>query len=145
MRAEPQRLPPKISTASPLTVFAGTVLCVAILGAGAVEFFFNPYHRGFYPVCLFHKLTGLNCPGCGMTRALHALLRGDFLRALHDNALFVFTLASLASRGIWFAAKRIFHKPAGIFFEPKYLWAFLIVALAFGVLRNLPAFSFLSP
>jgi hypothetical protein len=137
--------PPKISAKSPLPLFAGVVLAVTILGVGAVEFFFNPYHRGFYPVCLFHKLTGLNCPGCGMTRALHALLRGQFLRALHDNALFVFTLAALALRGLWFEARRFFHKPAGSFFEPEFLWAFLAVAIVFGVLRNLAEFYFLSP
>ena len=108
-------------------------------------FFFNPAAHGFYPVCLFHKLTGLNCPGCGMTRALYALLHGNFLLALHDNALFVFALATLALRSMWFAAKRIFRKPLRNFFEPKNLWVLLAVALAFGVLRNLPVFSFLSP
>jgi len=138
-------IPPKIRTQSPLAFFAGTILVAAIFGAAAVVFFFDPDKNVFYPVCAFHKLTGLNCPGCGATRSLHALLHGNFPLALHDNALFVFTLAALASRGMWFAAKRISRKPAGHVLEPKVLWAFLIVALAFGVLRNLPVFSFLSP
>jgi len=145
MPAASQAVPPKISARNPLPLFASVVLAVAILGAGAVEFFFNPYHRGFYPVCLFHKLTGLNCPGCGMTRALHALLRGQFLRALHDNALFVFTLAAVAVWWVRFAILKIKNKNATLNVPPGVLWVFLVVAVVFGVLRNLPEFSFLSP
>jgi hypothetical protein len=146
MRAESLTIPPKIKSAPPsLAIFACMVFGFAIAGAGAFVFFFNPATHGFYPVCLFHKLTGLNCPGCGATRSLYALLHGNFPLALRDNALFVFTLAALALRGAWFATKKKSRKAAGNFIEPEFLWAFLIVALAFGVLRNLAAFSFLSP
>ena len=31
-----------------------------------------------YP-CLFHRITGLYCPGCGGTRAFTSLLQGDFI------------------------------------------------------------------
>jgi len=147
MHAGPQAIPPKIKTAaSPsLPVFAGVVLGAAVLGAGAIVFFFNPSTHGFFPTCLFHSLTGLNCPGCGATRALYALLHGQFSTALKDNALFIFTLAFLAARGAWFAAKYFLRQPAGQFLSPKILWAFLIVAAIFGILRNFPGFSFLSP
>ena len=36
-----------------------------------------------YP-CVFNKVTHLCCPGCGGTRSLRALLRGDFLTSLYD-------------------------------------------------------------
>ncbi|HSY75033.1 MAG TPA: DUF2752 domain-containing protein [Dongiaceae bacterium] len=147
MRAASQAVPPKIKNATQpaLVIFAGVIFGMAIVGALAVVYFFNPSTHGFYPVCLFHQLTGLNCPGCGATRALYALLHGNFLLALKDNALFIFTLATLAARGVWFAAKYFLRKPAGQFLSPKMLWSFLIVAGVFTVLRNFPEFSFLSP
>ncbi|NOZ01122.1 MAG: DUF2752 domain-containing protein [Deltaproteobacteria bacterium] len=44
--------------------------------------------------CLFKLTTGLNCPGCGMTRALSALLHGDIERAviLHPLVVVVFPI-----------------------------------------------------
>src|ERR1700761_8906128 len=91
--------PPKISPNT--TLFAMVVLCVAAAGMAAVVYFFNPSSHGFYPVCRFHQLTGLNCPGCGATRALYALLHGDVLLALRDNALVLVLGAVAAGRGLW--------------------------------------------
>ena len=140
-----QSVPPKISAPPSLTVFAVVMLGATALGAGAVVFFFNPSTHGFYPICLFHKLTGWNCPGCGMTRALYALLHGNFSVALRDNVLFVFLLAAAAVRGAWFGVRKFQNRPTGQFFPLKISWPLLIAAFIFTVLRNLPAFSFLSP
>jgi hypothetical protein len=145
MRAEPQTVPPKTSAPPSLTAFAVIVLGVAFAGAGAVVFFFNPGTHGFYPICLFHALTGWNCPGCGGTRSLYALLHGNFPLALKNNALFVVLLAVAAARGIWFAAKKIRRQPAVKFLPANILWALLAIAVVFTVLRNLSAFVFLSP
>jgi hypothetical protein len=125
--------------------FAGAVLAATAIGVAATVFFFNPATHGFYPVCQFHRLTGLNCPGCGMTRAFYALLHGEFLTALHDNALFVFALGTLAVRGAWLRWKKFRGRPDGGFFPTKFPWPLLVIALVFTVLRNLPAFAFLSP
>lgn len=145
MHAEPQTAPPKIAASPSLAFFAGTVLAAAVLGSGAVLYFFNPGTHGFYPVCLFHKLTGLYCPGCGGTRAAYQLLHGHLLLALRDNALFMLTLVVLLVRGVWFAARKICRQPATLAVPPKVLWAFLVAAIVFSIFRNLPAFSFLSP
>ncbi|HEX7132947.1 MAG TPA: DUF2752 domain-containing protein [Iamia sp.] len=42
---------------------------------------------GLFPGCPLRELTGLDCPGCGGTRALHALTHGDIGTALDHNAL----------------------------------------------------------
>lgn len=144
--APPGAVPPKIRKGTALPgVFTGVVLGLTFLGAGAVIFFFNPSTHGFYPVCEFHELTGLNCPGCGGTRSAYALLHGHFERALKDNALFVLLLPAMALRGAWLAGKKYHGKPVGELIPVKALWLLLVVAMVFTVLRNLPAFAFLSP
>jgi Protein of unknown function (DUF2752) len=136
-------VPPKIHAAGARVL--GLVLAGTLLGIAAMVFFFNPATHNFYPVCQFHRLTGLNCPGCGMTRAFYALLHGNFSTALHDNALFVFALGILAIRGGWFGWNEFRGRANREFFPAKFLWPLLIFALVFTVLRNLPAFAFLSP
>jgi hypothetical protein len=140
-------VPPKIKSAAPTppAIFAGIVLLAVILGAGAMVYFFNPSTHGFFPTCMFHAATGLYCPGCGATRALYALLHGDFLLALKDNALFMATLAVLAVWSGRFILRKLKNQPATFKLSPKFLWGFLAVAGVFVVLRNSPGFSFLAP
>ena len=145
MFPQPHSVPPKISSSSPLGIFAFAVLAFVGIAGASVLFFFDPTKNNFYPVCQFHLLTGLYCPGCGATRACHQLLHGNFLVALHDNALFVVSLAALTVRGAWVLKRKICKQPTGFFIPPAALWLFLPVAVGFVVLRNLPAFSFLAP
>jgi hypothetical protein len=140
--------PPKISAAriSPSNArFATIVLTVTAAGIAAMVYFFNPSAYGIYPVCQFHRLTGWNCPGCGATRALYALLHGNLSLALRDNVLLVASVAAAALRGGWFALNRWRGRPNGNFFPVRWLVPLLVVMGVFGVLRNLPAFAFLSP
>jgi hypothetical protein len=64
---------------------------VAALGAG-VLLRFPPALSRFYPRCPVYEIFHLQCPGCGATRALAALLHGRFAEALHLNALFTLLL-----------------------------------------------------
>ncbi|MCX6895067.1 MAG: DUF2752 domain-containing protein [Verrucomicrobia bacterium] len=116
-------------------------LPVAIVaGALAVLFFFNPSEHGFFPPCLFHELTGWNCPGCGATRAAHALLHGRLAEAWRDNALLVAALPRLAG----FAVFRRRGRAAWVF-RPAGLWILSGVLVVFMVVRNLPTGVWLSP
>ena len=62
---------------------------VVLMIAAATLLLFPPARYGFYPRCPFFEATGLLCPGCGGTRALAALLRGDFAGAWRLNGLVV--------------------------------------------------------
>jgi hypothetical protein len=125
--------------------FGGVVLGLVTLGIGLVVYCFDPSQTPFYPGCAFHRLTGLNCPGCGATRALHALLHGHWREALQDNALFLCTGAALAVRAGWLGIQTLRHCPAAPFIATRWLFPWLVIALVFGVARNFPVFAFLSP
>ena len=65
-----------------VTTRARTVGMAAILTTAAVILFvFDPTRVGFLPPCPLHEFTGLWCPGCGSTRALHQLVHGHLALA----------------------------------------------------------------
>ena len=68
----------------PLRVAAGLLL--AAVGAAALchlGFGFDVHeHAHLFPSCLFKTVTGLDCPGCGMTRSLLALSQLELGAAL---------------------------------------------------------------
>lgn len=121
-------------------------LAVLLAGvAGTILFFFNPSEHGFYPICYFHSITGLNCPGCGSLRALHQLLHGHILEAARCNVLLLLCLPCSG----WLAA-RCFAAPlrrqaATFAVQPIFLWTFLCVVIVFTVLRNFHSFAWLAP
>src|SRR5207244_9617366 len=47
------------------------------------------------PICLFRYLTGLPCPGCGLTRSFSCILHGDFVRG-YDYHPFGYLLLPLS-------------------------------------------------
>lgn len=63
----------------------------AILGA-CLLFFFNPETTSCYPRCPFYVLTGLQCPGCGTLRGLHALMHLRLADAWRFNPAMIFSI-----------------------------------------------------
>lgn len=57
---------------------------------------FDPVEWRFMPQCVFHRVTGLQCVGCGSQRMLHALLHGDLAGAFRANAFVLLSLPAIA-------------------------------------------------
>lgn len=96
------------------------------------------------PDCLFHKLTGLWCPGCGMTRATHAALHGHFGKAFRFNpvgmVLFPISLLGISMElAGWVRGK---PPPVSLRLGRNGAWFILVVILAFWILRNIPTWPF---
>lgn len=101
---------------------------------------FDPVTAGFFPPCIFHKATGLHCPGCGATRACDALIAGNLGKAFGYNPLFIvcfpFVIFFLI-RSVWFGVVKNEEFRVHERFS-KYLLALAILTVAYGVVRNLP-------
>lgn len=64
---------------------------VLALHAGAYAFFAgrNPYTQTIFPQCPILHYFGIQCPGCGGTRAMYSLLHGDIVTSITMNPLVV--------------------------------------------------------
>ena len=66
---------------------------VALLLAFA---FWDPATAGGPDLCLFHRVTGVACPACGLTRAAAAFAHGELGELLRWHPLFVLLAAEAA-------------------------------------------------
>lgn len=57
-------------------------------------------------ICPFALCTGTACPGCGMTRAASALIRGDFDAAMTLHPLVPLITVQLAVGWVWYLLRR---------------------------------------
>ncbi len=119
------------------------------LAGALILHLFDPSQDGNpYPTCPFLFLTGLQCPGCGTTRALALLTHGDLLGAVGMNPLTVLLLPFLLLVYVRWIVGTL--RPSRVPLRPEPdvpTWAMITVLLgiiAFWVLRNLPWFSFLA-
>ena len=67
------------------------ILCACLL------FLFNPETTSCYPRCPFYALTGLQCPGCGTLRGLHALMHLQLADAWHFNPAMIVSIPVIVS------------------------------------------------
>ena len=111
------------------------VLIFAAIGGGYALFCF---HFGYGIPCLFNLVTGLKCPGCGVTRMCLCLLRLDFAGAWVANPVLlvllpfgVFLALRLAVRYVKSGSRRLTKA------ENIGVCMVCVVLLIFGVVRNI--------
>ena len=118
------------------TKIAIAVTPFAAIAALAFLYSHDPSAHTFYPRCIFHVLTGLQCPGCGATRALYQMLHGNILAALRFNALFVLASPALAVATTNEAIARWNGRATNLTRSPWISWAIAVVIIGWGVMRN---------
>ena len=93
---------------------------------------------GYGIPCMLHKTTGLECPGCGLTRAIAAVVRLDFAAAFAYHALWPLFAAYILWVGI--SAACVYVRQGEIKLLPGKWWmhaAVLVAIVGYGVFRNL--------
>ncbi|MCX5070627.1 DUF2752 domain-containing protein [Micromonospora lupini] len=128
--------------------WVGPLAAVGCVGLGmAYALLSNPTQTDpdAAPTCLLKLTTGLDCPGCGGTRALWYVLHADLPAAARHHFLFVFALPFLAYLFVAWAANQAFGwRLPELRISTKVIVGFLGAWLAFSVLRNLPWAPFTS-
>ena len=131
-------------TTAPLLTGAGLAAAAVYVAAN------DPMRAGsLYLPCVVHATTGYWCPGCGLTRASHALLTGHPLEALSIN-LFTPVVVVMAVGG-WAAwLTRAAGRPVPLWWDrlrtvsssTRGFTVVLVVLAVYGVLRNIPVSPF---
>ncbi|MDE6367639.1 MAG: DUF2752 domain-containing protein [Muribaculaceae bacterium] len=99
--------------------------------------FVNPATSRWVPHCVFHTLTGYECPGCGLQRAVYATLHGDLAAAWNYNPFLFF----IAPVGAGYLAVELsgseLSRLRRFMFSPIALWSLVAVTLVWWVVRNI--------
>ena len=114
------------------------LIAAALVAAAAILFYcIDPSEFRYAPKCIFYMLTGLECPGCGSQRALHALTHLHVAEAFHYNALLVSALPFLV---LYVSASIFRDKVPGLYRRLQgraVILTTLSLIFAWWVLRNL--------
>ncbi len=92
-----------------LLIVVGVVIVATVLGRG---------------VCYFRNITGLPCPGCGMTRSFLYILQGEFVQAWEMHP---FAYGWIVFAGIFFVDRYVIGKK-------EVLWHVALIVLCIGML-----------
>jgi hypothetical protein len=75
--------------------------------------------------CLFRRVTGIPCPSCGTTRALHSLFNGNFSEALLLNPIGYILALAIICLPPWMLYDLIFKKESLLKFYKSFEKFFL--------------------
>ena len=112
------------------------VIWCAVLAAG-IGYGLFCVKTGMGIPCVLHEVTGLECPGCGISRAILALARLDFAAAFDYNAVWPLIIGYL----LWIAiaGSAAYVKRGEFGYLPGKTWmhaVILSVVVVYGVVRN---------
>lgn len=111
-------------------VAGAALLCAGLFYARFIN------RTGLYVPCVFHLMTSLNCPGCGMTRMCLAVLRGDLHTAYLSNRG-VFILLPLLAFSILMGVFRYITETKVTKYERTLDWLLLFLLCAWFIIRNI--------
>lgn len=94
---------------------------------------FWPFH------CPFKLITGLQCPGCGGQRALHALLKGNLREAISYNLFLVYAGPYVLALIIAHLLPEGHAKATSLKWleHPAVIWFYIIAFMVWLIVRNI--------
>ena len=94
--------------------------------------------------CIVKHVTNLDCPACGGTRMFMAITRLDLYQAFRYNPYIFVTLPYVGHTYYKFVQQYTLNGIVEDKYQDRVLY-YAIGLIAFGIIRNIPLFSFLAP
>lgn len=114
----------------------GILISVALIISLVVVYtIYNPENTPLFPQCSIKKYTGLDCPGCGTQRSIHALLNLELIAAFSFNPLLYMGLIYGAIYLLFFQKMSPSYRSILFGKTGALIWGAIIIC--FTVLRNL--------
>jgi hypothetical protein len=100
--------------------------------------FAMPFINSIKNRCLFYDAFNLFCPGCGGTRAVAMLVKGNIFTSLAYNFIPFILLAGYFAFAVLFSVDKIFNlSMCKKIFGPHIIWLVLLLVLVNFVVHNL--------
>lgn len=113
-------------------------LWLLVIGGVSLYNFLDVNLISIVPACQFYKVTGLYCAGCGGTRAVHNLLKGDIVHSIQYNFIPFFSAAFILLLLLQHSLNTLAGTKLHILsFRTWMLWPIAFTVAAFWILRNL--------
>ncbi len=126
---------------------APAAIAACFLGAASYVWISNPADTGASDIstCVIKLTTGLDCPGCGGTRAFFYLMHGNIPEAARHHAMAVFAAPFLVWLYLAWTIKFVWGRTLPVpKLSAKTIGVFLAAWAIFMVVRNLPFAPFTS-
>ena len=69
------------------------IVLILLVSGLLIYYYLDPAQYVFIPKCPVKLITGLDCPGCGFQRALHAFLHGNIREGISYNPFILFAVS----------------------------------------------------
>ncbi|MFX4285415.1 DUF2752 domain-containing protein [Janibacter sp. G349] len=114
------------------------VAAISLFGLVIARLWPVPSVDGGTPTCLMRTLTGLPCPGCGMTRSWVHLAHGDVATAFEYNLFGPVAMAAAAGIVVWTVYALVRRVPTHSLLDkvnPRILLGLTVLWLAYSAVR----------
>jgi hypothetical protein len=130
--------PPALPGAAKRRPWLALLLLSGVVAGLAYVYFVDPTSSRSLP-CAFYEMSGFHCPGCGSTRAAHALVHGRVIAAIGYNPLAAVVVPVIAIRALVLLLR---PRPQTRMMSATWVYTIFGLIVAYGILRNIPAWPF---
>ena len=110
----------------------GIILFSLLIGVGIVNRLAPEFLEQSSPSCFVRQHVGMYCTGCGATRAVLAVLRGQFLQSLYFNVVVMYVIVFY---GIYVLRGAVYFISKGKYMYMKFHTAYVFVGLGIVVVQ----------